>query len=164
MRNVVLRLLLLLSVAALTAACGDQSAPAETVTKPAGEAAKTAPATTDTAASTPQPIVIDGPCNPSLTQEQCAEANAALTRDFNSLAKEIAASAKAIAAEAREVESKLPSVSELMKKECEQQELNLVALRRLQNPGAGEVISAEEAARIPAEIAKAQSLIEKNCK
>ena len=136
----------------LLSACGDRNVPsAEPAKGDAPEAPKT---------SSPE---VGIKCNPTFTLEQCAEANASLSRDANDLAAEISAQSQANAARQKEIESQMPDPVEILQTECEMQKAVLAALQRRQSRPRGEIISKEEEDGIPADIARTERYISQNC-
>jgi len=102
-------------------------------------------------------------CTPAFTAEQCAAANAALARDAAELAADAKVYGPAAAAKAAEIEASLPDPAALAKVECTSQRDQLAALQRMLNPPPGEIVSPQDAAALPALIARTERYLAKNC-
>jgi len=165
------RLLLAISLQSvalmLLAGCGERKVPSAekpVQTSPATQPAAAPqpsqpPAPSQAADSTPPAIV----CRPDITPEQCAQANTAMEQEAKTLAGELSAQGKADEARQKELEAQRPSLSDLSQRECELQRATLAALKRLVNSPAGEIVPPEEAAALPANIARTERFIANNC-
>jgi hypothetical protein len=140
--------------AVLLAACSDRNVPS-------AEPARRADAPVTPTMSSAE---ISVKCSPALTPEQCAEANSSLRRDADALVVEMSAQSQANAAREKATAAQMPDPGEIKRQECDMLKATLAALQRRQSRPPGEIISKEEADGIPAEIAKAELRISKDCR
>jgi hypothetical protein len=101
-------------------------------------------------------------CTPDWSDERCA----IVMRAANDLvAAEASPQAQAVRARNAEIEANSPTPAAMIAASCVQRRAELPALQqRLRNPAAGEIITAEERAAMPADIADAERFIAANCR
>ena len=104
------------------------------------------------------------PCPSDISEEHCARARAALVQDMRGLIKDAnSPEIRAWIAEQERLAAELPSRDEIIKQNCKEWRGGLAHLQRMRNPPRGEIVTPDEAAAIPGEIAKLISMIEENC-